>query len=50
MQRDKTRFTEKLEELARDHEFKTSATPDSCLNKLQDVVAYAKKHVDQKAH
>ena len=49
MQRDKTLFTEKLEELAREHELEPSASPDSYLNKLQDLVADAKKHIDQKA-
>lgn len=49
MQRDKALFTDKLEELAREHELEENATPDSNLNKLQGLVADAKKHAENKA-
>jgi uncharacterized protein YhaN len=48
MQRDKTLFTEKLEQINRDNGLEQGASPDSNLNKLQELAAQAKKQADQK--
>ncbi|ASJ70178.1 AAA family ATPase [Granulosicoccus antarcticus] len=48
MQRDKELFTEKLEQIIRDNKLEQGATPDSNLNKLQELAAQAKKQVDEK--
>lgn len=48
MQRDKTLFTEKLEQIFSDNKLELGATPDSNLNKLQELAAQAKKQVEEK--
>lgn len=46
MQRDKTLFTEKLAQITRDNELEQGATPDSNLNRLQELAAQANKQVE----
>ncbi len=48
MQRDKALFTEKLEQIIRDNGLEQGATPDSDLNRLQELAAQAKKKIDEK--
>lgn len=48
MQRDTALFTEKLEQIIRDNGLELGATPDSNLNRLQELATQAKKQVDEK--
>lgn len=48
MQRDKSLFTEKLEQILRDNKLELGATPDSNLSKLQELAAHARKQVEDK--
>lgn len=48
MQRDKELFTEKLEHIISDNGLELGVSPDSNLNKLQELAAQAKKQVDEK--
>lgn len=48
MQRDKVLFAEKLEQITRDNGLEQGATPDSNLNRLQELASIAKKQVEGK--